>query len=83
MIRQMRQERQFAEVTPWITLDYSGIGASVDAVYAAEQNTLQAGVQIVNINGYDITYEAASAAFDETLTMPQVLAIVTPFIVAS
>ena len=83
MIRQMRQERQFAEVTPWITLDYSGIGASVDAVYAAEQNTLQAGIQIVGINGYDITYEAASAAFDETLTMPQVLAIVTPFLVAS
>jgi hypothetical protein len=83
MVRQMRQERQFADVTPWITLNYSGIGAVVDATYAAEQNTLQAGIQIVGINGYDISYEAASAAFDETLTMAQVLAIVTPFIATS
>jgi Ferritin-like domain len=83
MIRQMRNQRQFADVTPWITLNYSGIGASVDATYYAEQNTLQAGIQIVGINGYDIGYDAASAAFDETLTKEQVLAIVTPFIVAS
>jgi hypothetical protein len=83
MIRQMRNARAFADVTPWVTLNYSGIGPSVDATYFAEQNTLQAGIEIVGINGYDISYEAASAAFDETLTMTQVLAIVTPFIVAS
>jgi hypothetical protein len=82
MIRQMRTQREFAEVTPWVTLNISGIGPSVDATYFAEQNTIQAGIQLVGINGYDITYEAASAAFDETLTKEQVLAIVTPFIAA-
>lgn len=82
MIRQMREERAFAHVTPWITLNYSGIGSSVAASYEAEQNTIQAGIEIQGINGYNITYEAASAAFDETLTKDQVLAIVTPFLVS-
>ncbi|MEO7983276.1 MAG: ferritin-like domain-containing protein [Bacteroidota bacterium] len=70
------------DVKPWITLNQSGIAsAAVQASYDGEENTTQAGVAIVNINGQAITANAASEAFDEPLTKAQVLAIVDPFIV--
>ena len=65
---------------PWITLNQSGIATSaVDASYAGEELTNQAGVNVVGINGYAITAEDASEAFDEPLTKEQVVSIVTPF----
>jgi hypothetical protein len=80
-IRQMRKANGFGDVKPWITGKDSGIGAVVQASYDGEENTNQAGIEIVNINGKDIWFERASEAFDEPLTMAQVLAIVKPFIV--
>ncbi|MEO7462439.1 MAG: ferritin-like domain-containing protein [Ferruginibacter sp.] len=66
---------------PWITLAQSGIASPlVQPSYNGEELTNQAGVNIVGINGFDITAEDASEAFDEPLTMAQVLAIVDPFI---
>jgi len=70
------------DVKPWITLKQSGIASTaVQASYDGEEITNQAGVEIVNINGKAISANAASEAFDEPLTMAQVLAIVDPFIV--
>lgn len=67
---------------PWITLNQSGIdSAAVQASYNGEELTTQAGVNIIGINGFDITSEDASEAFDEPLTMLQVQAIVAPFFV--
>lgn len=67
---------------PWITLNQSGIASPlVQPSYNGEENTTQAGIQIVGINGFAITAEDASEAFDEPLTKQQVLAIVDPFIV--
>ena len=67
---------------PWITLNQSGIGTSlVQPSYNGEELTTQAGVNVVGINGFAITAEDASEAFDEPLTKAQVLAIVDPFIV--
>ena len=80
-IRQMRKANGFGDVKPWITGKESGIGAAVQASYDGEELTNQAGVEIVNINGKAISAAAASEAFDEPLTMAQVLAIVDPFIV--
>jgi hypothetical protein len=80
-IRQMRKANGFGDVKPWITGKESGIGAAVQASYDGEEVTNQAGVEIVNINGKSISAAAASEAFDEPLTMDQVLAIVGPFIV--
>jgi hypothetical protein len=79
-VRQMRYARSFATIKPWITLGDPGISSAFNTEYAGEQNTLQAGVQIVDINGFNINDEAASEAFDEPLTMARVLAIVKPFI---
>ncbi|MBC7886927.1 MAG: ferritin-like domain-containing protein [Ferruginibacter sp.] len=79
-VRQMRKARG-ANVKPWITGKDTGIGAAVQASYNGEDLTTQAGVNIVNINGFNISAAAASEAFDETLTKDQVVAIVTPFFV--
>ncbi len=79
-IRQMRKANNFGDVKPWITGKETGIGAAVQASYNGEENTNQAGVEIVNINNFDISATAATEAFDEPLTMQQVLAIVDPFI---
>jgi spore maturation protein SpmB len=68
-------------VKPWITGKMSGINSSaVQASYDGEENTKQAGIEIVNINGFPISMDAATEAFDEPLTKDQVLAIVSPFI---
>jgi len=80
-IRQMRKARG-ANVKPWITGKDNGIGlAAVQASYDGEELDTQAGVKITGINGQAITFNAATEAFDEPLTMAQVLAIVDPFIV--
>lgn len=69
-------------IKQWITnRSTGGIGASVQASYNGEENTNQLGVEIVGINGFDIDIADATEAFDEPLTMDQVLAIVDPFIV--
>lgn len=80
-IRQMRKARG-ANVKPWITGSDSGIGAAVEASYKGEENEVQGGIKIVDINEKGITVMAATEAFDEPLTKSEVLAIVAPFIVS-
>ncbi len=82
-IREMRSEKYKDEtIRPWITgKNTAGIGAAVQASYAGEESTNQLGVEIHDINGYNISYEDATESFDEPLSMDQVLAIVSPFIV--
>lgn len=86
-IRQMRKANgglvpAGVNVKPWITQKQSGISsAAVQPSYDGEELTTQAGINIVNINGQNISADAASEAFDEPLTMAQVLTIVDPFIV--
>jgi len=80
-IRQMRKARG-ANVKPWITGKDNGIGlAAVQPSYDGEDLDTQAGVKITGINGQAISFNAATEAFDEPLTMGQVLGIVDPFIV--
>ena len=70
-------------IRPWITGNStSGIGSSVQMTYDGEDVTTQLGVSIVNINGYDISMDDATEAFDEPLSMDAVLMIVSPFIVS-
>ena len=69
-------------IRPWITGNSTaGIGSVVQATYAGEENTNQLGVMITNINGFDISMDDATEAFDEPLSMDAVLMIVAPFIV--
>jgi hypothetical protein len=80
-VRHLRQARGVTANKPWITGNNAGGIPGVEAVYAGEENTSQAGVQITGINGTSISANAASEAFDEPLTQAQVTAIVDPFIV--
>lgn len=86
-VREMRSRRRSPLTVgmpqPWITLNQSNIASPlVQPSYNGEEMTMQAGVQIVNINGFGIIdAEDASESFDEPLTKEQVLAIVDPFIV--
>jgi hypothetical protein len=79
--RRLRQAKGATNNKPWITGNNAGGIPGVAAVYAGEENTTQAGVQITNINGMAISANAASEAFDEPLTKDQVMAIVDPFII--
>ncbi len=65
----------------WITGNTPTV-AAVAASYAGEDNTVQGGVTITTLSGVSgmVSASAATEAFDEPLTMAQVLAIVTPFI---
>lgn len=72
----------FGNLQPWITGNMSGINSDlVQASYNGEENTSQAGVEITGINGFDISADSATEAFDEPLTAAEVLAIVDGFIV--
>lgn len=79
-IRKIRRERG-ANIKPWITGSDPGGVPNVAPVYAGEENTVQAGVQITGINGMAISQNTATEAFDEPLTKAQVEAIVDPFII--
>jgi hypothetical protein len=76
-----RLRGNFMDMEPnegWITLNNTDI-AGTEPVYAGEENTIQAGLapgQYTTVSAKEV-----SEAFDEPLTMAQVLAIVDPFIV--
>lgn len=67
----------------WITGAHTDI-AGADSIYAGEDATSQAGVAIDSLPGVSGTLgaNAASEAFDEPLSMEEVLSIVGPFIAA-
>lgn len=72
-IRRMRGEKG------WIIQNNSP-ATPLDAVYAGEQNTVQGGVDLTPLFP-DFGVDAVTAAFDEPLTMDEVLAIAGLFIV--
>lgn len=86
-VMMMRKRNGHAtDIKPWLTLADPKIpaGPQRDAaagVYMREENTTQAGVNIIGIGGKDISQAAASEAFDEPLTAAEVTANVTPFLV--
>lgn len=80
-VRHLREMKGASNNKPWITGNNTGGIPGVEKVYAGEENTTQAGVQITNINGMSISANAASEAFDEPLDKQAVLAIVDPFII--
>ena len=65
---------------PWITGSSTNGIANVDASYAAEGNKVQLGIDVSMLTGANGV--SATEAFDEPLSMDDVLAIVSPFIIA-
>ncbi len=83
-VRYMRRKRYSdMSIKGWITGNTPAV-AGVEASYAGEDNTNQAGVMITSLplGAGTISSSAATEAFDEPLTMDAVLTIVGPFIVS-
>ncbi len=65
----------------WITgSDRGGLPAAFQGIYAGEENVTQANVNLQTALGATYGANAVGEAFDETLTVPQVLAIAGAFI---
>ena len=86
-IRRLRGS--FSDTDPnyqgWITRNQTDVPGA-NAVYAGEQNTTHAGINVVPLMArlrpqLDIGQDAVTEAWDEPLTRAEVLAIVDPFIV--
>jgi hypothetical protein len=76
-----RLRGNFAETAPnegWITRNLTDIPGTA-ASYAGEENTVHGGVDVTAVTSVGL--DEVTEAFDEPLTMAQVLAIVDPFIV--
>lgn len=74
------------QIQPWITRNLTNIetgnaaaNAAIQKSYNGEENTTQGGVNVSNLAGLGV--DVNTEAFDEPLTMAQVLDIVDPFIV--
>ena len=86
-IRHMRKRfNQDYTVKPWVTgndgaVSPSSLAPLVADNYAGEENTSQANVNIIGLGGQLISANSATEAFDEPLSMTQVLTILDPFLV--
>ncbi|AHF14935.1 ferritin-like domain-containing protein [Niabella soli] len=81
-LRQMTAAALGVNLKPWITYTANGNDTGVsaaDPVYAGEQNTMHAGIEITNIAA-GVTQAAAAESFDEFLTKAQVVAIANLFL---
>lgn len=85
-IRSLRTESSGTVYKPWVSLGASGQAndsgvSQVDAVYAGEDLTVQAGANIVGIGGFTgITKAAAVESFDEPLDKASVITIANLFL---
>lgn len=87
-IRQMLAANGATGLKPWISLGAGGVSndtgiAAVDPVYARENTTLQAGVEITQLNATattKITAAAAAESFDEFLSKAEVVTIANLFL---
>ncbi|HUP02330.1 MAG TPA: ferritin-like domain-containing protein [Gemmatimonadota bacterium] len=77
--RHAARVRRLNGLQGWIPFEQPGVAAAAAAVYAGEDNTTHAGVNVTAVTGVDDA--EITESFDEPLTMQQVLAIADPFIV--
>lgn len=78
-VRRLRAKTISQSIKGWITSNQSN-GAPA-AIYAGEENTTHGGADLNSIASLsNVSASAKTEAFDEALTMEQVVSIVTPFI---
>jgi len=75
--RHASEVRRLRSQKGWIT--QANTGGAPAAIYDRENNTIQGGINVSTIT--TVSSDAITEAFDETLTMAEVLAIADPFIV--
>lgn len=68
--RYLRKAVAKEDIKPWITGTTSDTtNTAAQRAYAGEGNTIQLGINVVGINGYQVSSDAATQAFDEPLEM--------------
>ncbi len=72
--------RSLRDLQGWIPQDQPGVPAAIAPVYAGMDLTEKYGVDLTELSGAD--NDRITEAFDEPLTMEEVLAIAGPFIVS-
>lgn len=79
--RYLRKTVEKVEIKPWITNTNSDTtNTAAQRAYAGEGNTIQLGIEVTGINGYPVSAEAATQAFDEPLSMTEGNNILNRFI---
>ena len=79
-MRHMRRYWFALDVKPWTTKTNSDTdNPSADAVYAGDAVTTHWGINVVGINGFNVTEENATQAFDEPLDRPASKRIIDRF----
>lgn len=80
-VRRLRGKRTQMNIKGWITNAESD--GAPQASYVGEDNTVHAGLDVKTIPSLaNMSMEAITEAFDEPLTMNEVIAIVKPFIIS-
>lgn len=77
--RHAARVRRLNGLQGWIPFAQPGVPAAAQPVYAGEDQTTQLSVNVPSVT--DVGEESITEAFDEPLTMQQVLAIAGPFLV--
>ncbi len=68
------------DIKPWITMKATGVnGLDVQPFYLGEENTIHVNTEVTNIAGFQIPDFTASEAFDEPMSMTDVLNVLDPF----
>lgn len=78
----IRMIRNVPGLMPWITAVNTGITTNnaTQKIYAGEDMNAQSGIPLININGFEISNESATEAFDEPFGRDQVTKILSEFI---
>lgn len=67
-------------VQGWILGSQANAPAAFSPIYAGEDTLMQAGVDVSQVAGPNVTAAHVTEAFDEPLPMPTLLGIITPFV---
>lgn len=78
----IRLERYYLGYKPWVTRSASDIAgkAIADKSYASENKTSQLGINLIDINGFALSEDAVTQAFDEPINSVEAGAILNMFI---
>lgn len=70
------------DMMPWVTgTEANSLIGEIKKAYQNEDNTIQQKINTVGINGFDVSFNAATEAMDEPMTMADAEIFMRPFIV--
>eukprot|EP01012_Entosiphon_sulcatum_P068968 TRINITY_DN99478_c0_g1_i1.p1 TRINITY_DN99478_c0_g1~~TRINITY_DN99478_c0_g1_i1.p1 ORF type:complete len:271 (-),score=36.28 TRINITY_DN99478_c0_g1_i1:7-819(-) len=78
----MQRRNQGIDMQPWVVgTEQNSLVGEIKKAYQNEDNTIQLKINTVGINGFAISFDAATGAFDEPMSEADAKIFMTPFIV--